>query len=187
MTATNLKTKLTFEEYLNYDDGTDNRYEFVDGELLLMNPPIGRHAIILSFLQNIFTNEINRLDLPWIALQVVGVRTSLNRARIPDLCVATREQIEPYLDKSAVIESPSLLSIEVVSASSSVNDYRFKRSEYAATGIPEYWIIDPADQKVTVLQLVEGLYEEKVYRGQEQIVSVTFPELVVTVEQLWKV
>lgn len=187
MTTTNVKQKLTFEEYLNYNDGTDNRYEFVDGELLLMNPPIGSHALILFFLHNTLLTKINRLSLPWVILQVVGIRTSFNRARIPDLCVATREQMKQYLDKSAVLESPSLLSIEIVSNSSSVIDYRFKRSEYAAAGIPEYWIIDPGEKKVTVLKLVEGFYEEQIYGDKAQIISPTFPELVLTVEQLWNV
>ena len=49
------------------------------------------------------------------------------------------------------------------------------------------WIVDSAERKVTILQLVEGFYEEKVYTDKEQIVSPTFPELVITVEQLWNV
>ena len=187
MNVTNLKKKLTFEEYLNYDDGTDNRYEFVDGELILMNPPIGLHALILFFLHNALLAEINRLQLSWVILQMVGVRTAFNRSRIPDLCVVHREQIQQYLDKSAVLESPPLLSIEIVSDSSSIIDYRYKRSEYAVAGIPEYWIIDPGSKKVTVLQLVEGFYEEKVYTNNDLIVSPTFSELSITVEQLWNV
>ncbi|ELS02933.1 hypothetical protein Xen7305DRAFT_00026510 [Xenococcus sp. PCC 7305] len=187
MTITNLTKKLTFAEYLNYDNGTDNSYEFVDGELILMNPPIGLHALILFLLHNKLLAEINRLQLPWVILQMVGVRTAFNRARIPDLCIVNREQIQQYLDKSAVLESPPLLSIEIVSESSTIIDYRYKRSEYAAAGIPEYWIIDPESHKVTVLQLIEGFYEEKVYRNKDLIVSPTFPELSLTVEELWNV
>ena len=187
MTVTNLKKKLTFEEYLNYDDGTDNRYEFVDGELILMNPPIGLHALILFFLHNTLLAEINRLQLSWVIVQMVGIRTAFNRSRIPDLCVINREQIQQYLDKSAVLESPPLLSVEIVSDSSSIIDYRYKRSEYAVAGIPEYWIIDPGSKKVTVLQLVEGFYEEEVYTNDDLIVSPTFSELSIAVEKLWNV
>ncbi|VEP18159.1 conserved hypothetical protein [Hyella patelloides LEGE 07179] len=185
MTATNVKQKLTFEEYLNYDDGTDNRYEFVDGELLLMNPPMGRHALIIRLISKVFEAEIERLTLNWLALSDIGVRTTFNRSRIPDLSVVTREQIEPYIDVSAVLETPPVLVVEVVSPESVNRDYRYKRSEYAAAEIPEYWIIDPEEKKVTVLELVEGFYEEQVYNNNEQIVSPTFPELALTVEQLW--
>lgn len=50
--------KLTFEEYLAHDDG-DNRYEFVNGELILMAPPTGRHADIIDFLIDTFKAQIN--------------------------------------------------------------------------------------------------------------------------------
>jgi Uma2 family endonuclease len=77
-----------------------------------------------------------------------------------------------------------VLAIEVVSPDSIKRDYRFKRAEYASFGIPEYWIVDPAAQKVTLLLLVEGLYEETVYQGDDPIKSQTFPELMLTVNQI---
>ncbi|MGB3512788.1 MAG: Uma2 family endonuclease [Microcoleaceae cyanobacterium] len=181
---TTTKQKLTFEEYLNYDDGTDNRYELEDGELILMNPATGRHALIIRFLTNAFEAEISLLNLPWLTLGGVGVRTSINRSRIPDISVITREEIMKYLDVSAVIESAALLAVEIVSPESKTRDYRFKRSEYSVVGIPEYWIVDSAEQKVMILNLVEGLYEETEYTREEQIISQTFPGLRLTVEQI---
>jgi len=187
MTTTSTKPKLTFEEYLTYDDGTDNRYELEDGELILMNPPTGLHALVIRFINNNFEAEIGRLNLPWVGLQTVGVRTAMKRSRIPDLCVTTRDQILEKLDVSAVIETAALLAVEIVSPESRTRDYRFKRSEYASIGIPEYWIVDPVEQKLTVLLLVEGLYEETEYKGDAQIISQTFPELILTVNQVLQV
>jgi len=63
MIQTTTKTKLTFEEYLTYNDGTDNRYEWEEGELILMNPPTFDHGLIIHFLTNAFEAEINRLNL----------------------------------------------------------------------------------------------------------------------------
>lgn len=183
MTQTTTKTKLTFEEYFQYDDGTDNRYELEDGELILMNPPTFDHALIIRFLANNFEAEITRLNLPWLTLQGIGIRTSINRSRIPDISVISREQIIQR-DVSAILESASLLAVEIVSPESRSRDYRFKRSEYSVVGIPEYWIVDPTEQKVTVLTLVEGLYEQVEFTGSERIVSQMFPELALTVEQV---
>ncbi|MGB3510607.1 MAG: Uma2 family endonuclease [Microcoleaceae cyanobacterium] len=180
---TTTKQKLTFEEYLNYDDGTDNRYELEDGELILMNPPTFDHALIMRLLINSFEAEISRLNLPWLTLGGVGVRTSINRSRIPDISVITREQIIRR-NVSAVIESAPLLAVEIVSQESKTRDYRFKRSEYSVVGIPEYWIVDSAEQKVMILNLVEGLYEQTKYKEDEQFISQKFPELVLTVEQI---
>ena len=56
-------------------------------------------------------------------------------------------------------------------------DYRYKRSEYAARGIPEYWIVDAQKARITLLTLVDGLYEETVFQGPDTIKSATFPML----------
>ncbi|MEB3269083.1 MAG: Uma2 family endonuclease [Leptolyngbya sp.] len=56
-------------------------------------------------------------------------------------------------------------------------DYRYKRSQYQARGIAEYWIVDPITQRVTVLPLVEGLYEEAVFEGDIAIDSPLLEEL----------
>lgn len=88
------------------------------------------------------------------------------------------------MERSAVTEIPPLLAVEVVSPESVNRDYRFKRSEYAALEIPEYWIVDPMKSKVTVLLWEEGLYEETVFTGNQNIVFRTFPELLLTVEQV---
>lgn len=183
MTATQIQ-KLSFAEYLTYDDGTDNRYELEDGELLLMNPPTGHHALMIRFLSNAFESEIKRLQLPWVCLQTVGIRTSLTRSRIPDLCIMTREQITQYLDRSAILETPPILAVEIVSPESRVRDYRYKRSEYSVVGIGEYWIVDPDEKKVIILLLEEGLYEVTEYRGGDKIISSTFVELLLSVEQV---
>lgn len=177
-------TKLTFEQYLAYDDGTDDRYELEDGALILMTPPTGRHALIIRFLTNAFEAEIRRLEVPWASLQMVGVRTAPRRSRLPDLCVVPIGVIRECLDTSAIIESDALLTVEIVSPESVKRDYRFKRAEYASFGIPEYWIVDPTMEKVTVLRLVEGLYEEVNYQGTEQVRSETFSNLTLTVEQI---
>jgi Uma2 family endonuclease len=184
--TTLIATKLTFADYLAYDDGTDNQYELEDGVLILMNPPIGLHALIVRFLSNTFEAEIRRLGHPWAALQMVGVRTAPRRSRLPDLCIVPMEVVREYLDRSAVIESDAVLAIELVSPESIKRDYRFKRAEYAAFGIPEYWIVDPMEQKVTLLTLLEGLYEEVVYRDHDLIVSQIFSELKLTVNQILK-
>lgn len=181
------KRSFTFEEYLAYNDSTDNRYELFDGELRLMNPPTGRHALIIFNLSEILMTEIRRLNLPWVALQMFGVRTALRRSRLPDLCVTTLEQASELLDVSAILESGTLLAIEVVSHDSIKTDYRYKRTEYAAAEVQEYWIIDPLEQKITVLQLVEGLYEEIEFQGNSPIKSELFPELALTVDRFFQI
>jgi len=175
----------TFEEYLAYDDGTDNKnkYELVNGELIPMPPASGLHALIMVFLYDIFNSEIKRLNLDWKVMPGnVGVRTTENKSRIPDVVIITSSQRKLIRAlSSAVLESPPLLAVEIVSGNIE-DDYRYKRSEYAAREIPEYWIVDASKSKVSVLLLVNGFYEVKEFIGERVIESHIFPELTVTEE-----
>lgn len=184
MVKTPTQKLLTFEEYLDYNDGTDTRYELVNGELVPMNPPTGLHARVARFLFRQFDREIQRLNLDWVASWDFGVRTGDRKSRLPDLVVMTAEQEAALLHVSAVLQSPPLMAIEVVSEDEPARDYRYKRSEYAAREIPEYWIVDPQKQQIVILILVEGLYEEQTFTGSQPLLSQTFPELQLTAAQI---
>ena len=117
---------------------------------------------------------------------MTGQRT---RVRLPDLMILTEELFTAIDGRRATITQnmpPPALVVEVVFPGK-VNedrDYRYKRSEYAARGIPEYWIVDPGQAKVTVLMWVDGLYKEAVFQGSNSIVSTTFPDLKLTAAQV---
>jgi Uma2 family endonuclease len=181
-------TKLmTLEEYLNYDDGTDTRYELVNGELVAM-PPEGNtnQSIEISLL--IYFSRLGvspRLLRNQVAIAVAGGRATV---RLPDLTILS-ESLELELQETnqgtvLLDMAPPILVVEVVSPKQDKRDYRYKRSEYAVRQISEYWIVDPILNKVTILELVEGLYEEKVYTEDEQIISPQFPEFNLTATQI---
>ena len=58
MTTQVAEEVLSFEEYLNFSDGTDNRYELVLGKLEIMNPPTVRHFLIAKFFERTFDREL---------------------------------------------------------------------------------------------------------------------------------
>ena len=175
---------LTFEEYLVFEDGTDNRYELIHGELVMVPLPTGLHSDIIEFLQDTFKEEIKQGELPWLAKRDVGVRTGINTSRDPDLCVMTISQWAELRNISAVLQTAPLVAVEVVSPSSQTIHYQYKQSEYAALGIPEYWIVDPISLKVSVLIWNEGLYEQKEYTDNTKIISPLFPDLELTTNQV---
>ncbi len=176
----------SFEEYLTYQDHTDLKYELVNGELVIMPPASGIHALILRFLFKLWESEIDRLGLKWLVMPAnIGIRTARNKARIPDLVILTETQKEELKNlNSAVLESAPLLAVEIVSPGNPEDDYRYKRSEYAVREIPEYWIIDPSAKKISVLILVNGFYEVTEFTENMSIISPLFPELTLTVEQI---
>lgn len=178
--------KLTFEEYLTYDDDTDTRYELVEGCLVAMTPAIWQHYFITHFIFEILLEEIRRLNLPWMIFLEPGQRTGISTSRIPDLAVIPKQQLVNLKSLPAIAESPVLLAIEVVSPSSVEDDYIIKRDEYQATGIPEYWVVDAIsdDPRITIHTPKGEVYNLQVFCNQEQLVSVTFPELKVTAEAI---
>lgn len=191
MTQTSLK--LTFEEYLTYDDGTDNRYELVDGELIMVPLPTGEHSDAIDLLSDIFKAEISKQQQPWIVKRDVGVYVGINpnngkdRSRTPDLCIMTTAQwtvVKAEKTKAAVLRTAPLLVVEIVSPSSKKTDYQAKEQEYQAVGIAEYWIVDLRQAKVSVLLLVDGRYQSTEFTATKQIVSQTFPNLNLTAQQV---
>ena len=187
--TTTTQPKLTFEQYLTYYDGTDDYYELVRGQLKLMNPPTLLHIKIAKFLERQFDSEIQRLGYPWEAFREVGQQTQGDSSRLPDVLVLPLELAQKIMNQSAVLQVPSLLVVEVVSPSSSADDYKEKLEEYQALGIPEYWIVNPEskrDKRVTVQQLKDKVYQKQEFKGTQQIISATFPELNLTADQVLK-
>jgi Uma2 family endonuclease len=186
--AMTIATKpITLEEYLNYDDGTDTRYELVDGKLIAMPPESDCNSRIASFLFAYFL----QIGTPYYCLRIgtqIAVSGYRATARQPDLIILSEEAVTALEGASQAIITyempPPSLVVEVVSPKQENRDYRYKRTEYAGRHIPEYWIVDPIAHKVTVLQWVEGLYEEQVYQSDQAIQSPLFPSLDLTATQV---
>jgi Uma2 family endonuclease len=185
--------RLTFEAYLAYNDGTDTRYELVDGELCPMSLGTGKHTAIIRFLSQHLERQPEALQQKWVAIPaMVGVRsprgTRWDTVRIPDITLLPNAQLQALESRECVIdlhETPPLLVVEVVSESTKNVDYRAKWVEYAALNIPEYWIVDYLNQMVTVCMLDEGRYQDTVFRAHTLIASPTFPSLDLSPAQVW--
>ena len=180
--------KLTLEEYLTLQNNADIRYELVDGQLIEMPPETDRNNLIALYLLSEFLKLVPLHLIRHKDTEIV-VTGSRIRVRLPDLMILTEELFTAIGGQRATITpdmpSPNLV-VEVVSPGK-VNedrDYRYKRSEYAARGISEYWIVDPGQAKVTVLTLVDGLYEEAIFEGDDIVQSSIVPDFKLTASQI---
>jgi Uma2 family endonuclease len=188
MTTTATTNRMLLKEYLTYDDGTDTRYELVDGELVPMSLGTGEHGDISEFLNDEFKAEIRRLGLDWVSKDMkIGIQsprgTRWETARVPDVVVLPLAQWSSLKKRESFIplnEPPPILVVEVVSPSTVTVDYRAKHSEYSVLDISEYWIIDPIDLRVTICVLKDGAYSDEVFTGDLTIISPTFSELRLT-------
>jgi Uma2 family endonuclease len=179
---------MTIEDYLNYDDGTDTRYELVNGELIEMPTESFGNINIAKFLMFEFAKYIPLMLIVYnTEIQVLGRKAT---SRIPDLLILSEESAAALFASSRNFLSlymPSpILVVEVVSTGQENRDrdYRHKRTEYAARGINEYWIIDPELRQITVCLWVNGQYEDTVYTGAIQIVSTVVNGFALTADEI---
>jgi Uma2 family endonuclease len=186
---------ITLEQYLTYDDGTGNRYELVQGELVAMTPPTWLHLAIAKYLERVFDREIQRLELPWEAFREPGQQTDMSSARLPDVAIVPMDAIS-VLEQSAILTIASILVVEIVSDSTAIQDYRNKVLEYQTKGIREYWVVDPDPYgaakyigspklpTVSIYSLVDNQYQVQRFQGASIVLSPTFPDLQLTAQQI---
>lgn len=180
-----------FEEYLAYDDGTDTRYELVDGELVEMLPESPENLAIARRLLLELIKVVPAEMVIWgTEIEVSGKRA---KTRYPDLIVHSEESLTALQGASRstithAMPSPALV-VEVVSPGSTnrTRDYRYKRTEYAAREIMEYWIIDPEQKQITVCRWVDGAYEDQVFQGNERITSEVISQMELTPKEVFSV
>jgi Uma2 family endonuclease len=182
--------QMSLEEYLTYDDGTDTRYELVDGVLVEMGAENPVNNLIASFLFSVFLG----MGIPYYRLVIghqVGVSAAKATARQPDFIVHTEASLAATLADKILLfrQANPALVVEVVSNSdadpkSHDRDYQEKRAEYEMRGIPEYWIVDPVKAVVLVLTLQEGQYCEQRFTSTQPLQSKAFPSIALTAAQV---
>lgn len=193
------QTLLSFDQFLMQYDG-DKRYELIDGEVFDLEPT-GPHEQVAGFITKKTCVQIDSADLPWIVLQRPLFRpphTEMTAFR-PDVAVIDEVALidEPlWSEQSILTRSQSIKFIAEVVSSNWQNDYSRKLEDYETLGIPEYWIADhaglggtrhigsPKQPTLTICTLVNGRYQIRQLRGDEAIVSLTFPELNLTAAQV---
>jgi Uma2 family endonuclease len=181
----------SFEEYLTAEvsDLPEGRYEYWDGELVpVMAESLGNGTIATFILLTLVA-----LGIPFelirhnCEVEVMGRPQS----RIPDLTILDEIHLT-LLKKRATITRkmpPPKLVVEVVSPGTETSenyrrDYEAKRLQYAAIGIAEYWLIDPDRSWVMVGTLMDDRYQFTTFRGDEILISPSFPSLNLTASQV---
>lgn len=182
--ATTAPHPISFDEYLQqYPE--DGRYELVDGRLVKMLPT-RQHEDVADFLKFTLNDEVSRCKLNYKVsdriMIVTGSQEGKEQGRHPDVSVVD-------------LDSPIQLAVEVVSTNWE-DDYVDKLGEYERLGIQEYWIVDylaigsrdyigsPKEPTVSIHQLVEGKYQVARFQGSDRLISPTFPDLALTMEQI---
>jgi Uma2 family endonuclease len=190
---------ISFTEFVDWKPEGRN-YELHDGVIVEMQPR-RKHEEIIGFLATEFALEFRRLNLPYLIPKQALVKV-LDRETCysPDVLILNRNNLinESLWDKSSTVQtSISIpLIVEVVS-SNWRDDYLTKVRDYEEIGIAEYWMVDylglggrryigdPKQPTISIYYLVEREYQVTQFKQNDVIISPTFSEIQLTVEQVF--
>ncbi|CAN5253559.1 hypothetical protein BH23GEM4_BH23GEM4_07660 [soil metagenome] len=144
----------TDEQYLWLTDETNRLIEFTDGYLEVMPMPTDLHQTVLLFLYESFVSFL-RPRGGKVLVAPLRLRLRTGKYREPDLLLL-RKADDPR--RTNRFWRGADVVVEVVSPEKPERDWVIKRADYAEAGIPEYWIVDPQKETITVLRLQGSAY-----------------------------
>jgi Uma2 family endonuclease len=148
-------------DYLWLTGHTNRLVEYADGSVEVLPMPTEMHQAISRYLFLAFLALMQRIHGE-VFYAPLRLRVRPHKFREPDLLLL-RSADDPRRGNDYWLGAD--LVVEIVSPDDPERDYVTKRADYAAAGIPEYWIVDPQRETITVLQLRHGselLYNSRV-------------------------
>ena len=154
--------------YLWLTDRSRRLIEFTDGYIEELPAPTSTHQAILAFLYELFRDYV-RPRGGIVLISALRMRIREGKFREPDILLLRHRSDPRYQDRYWMGAD---LVAEVVSPDHPQRDLVEKRTDYAEGGIPEYWIVDPRDDTITVLTLKGDAYvEHGVFRRGDNVIS----------------
>ena len=176
--------KITLDEYLALEGLRDGVWELVDGVPTKMTAPNLEHQHLIGLLY--WTMRAYLMGIvppPGVALLGVGVALSQFRVPVPDLVYIRAERM-PILTNRIVNGIPDIV-VQALSQDRA-KDLTRNRQWYAEAGIPEYWILDPVHDTLTILELTDGRYTERaVLTASDTLTTPTLPGFTLPLTKLF--
>ncbi len=161
--------KLTYQDYLNAPG--DERYELLDGELILVASPNENHQTASIALSSRMYSFAKENDLGRVFHAPYDVLFSDSNVAQPDIMFISKER--DHIRTPANVQGAPDFIVEILSPSSARHDWGYKRDLYAKHEVKEYWIIDPANRLVYVMLLKNGILDLQATHGEGDTVTST--------------
>jgi Uma2 family endonuclease len=173
----------TYADYARFpDDG--NRYEVIDGEVLVTPAPSPHHQHVLLTLSMALRKYVEGYGLG-VVLPDVDVLFVTGQFLRPDLVFVPESAREGITNRG--VELPPGLIVEVLSPTSARIDRVKKPRRYGDFGVPEYWVADPKARVVWVWRVAQGAREpERVASTLEWRPSPDVPPLELEMSEIFR-
>ena len=177
-TANDNATILTYEDYRNTPD--DQRYELLDGALVVLPTPNIAHQRVLGDLSFALHDFVREKRVGEVFLRVAVVFADTNVVE-PDITFVSASRMD-IVESDNIRGAPDLV-VEIISPSNPERDVVRKRDIYARNGVGEYWIVDPEARSIRVMTLEGSTYSIiGEYEAGDQLTSAALKGLGLGVE-----
>lgn len=173
--------RCSYRKFLEISDKSNERYEYIDGQVYLMDVADTVHQYVLgkiyfTFLFQLKGNDCNIMVMPTNFILKRSV-TNINFVQ-PDLLIFC-DQI------GSNNENIPILILEVLSENTREKDSVEKKNLYMSSGIKEYWVIDPIQKEITIHVSVKNGIESRIYTISDDAISRAFDGLIVRVNNVF--
>ena len=179
--------KASYEEFLQLTESSDERYEYIEGDIYLLASPKTIHQKVLGEIYHIFYNWFqDKKCQPMLAPFDITLKRSQENINIvqPDLTVIC-DLDENLNEKDYYMGVPTLV-VEIISESTRSKDFIRKLDLYMSTGVKEYWIINPLNRELSIYLFEESnISKNATYKNTETAVSYIFAGLEVSLAQIF--
>ena len=170
------------EDYLWLTDSTNRLIEFTNGRIEVLPMPTDYHQAISAYLYMALLTFITPIGGK-IFYAPLRVRVKARKFREPDLLLLLSaddpRRHNRFWDGADLV-------VEIVSPDKPERDLVQKPRDYAQARIPEYWIVNPQTETITVLKLERTKYiEHGVFARGAQATSALLPDFAVSVDEVF--
>jgi prevent-host-death family protein len=180
--------RASYEEYLKIAAGSEKRYEYIDGEILLLASPLYPHQkaikeIFGEFISWFRGKECEPLTAPFDVTLFKGEKErSINVVQPDILVICDREKI----DENGKYQGIPALVVEVLSESTRSRDLIKKLDLYMQSGVKEYWVTNISSRELYIYVFNKYNIENMMaYKGGERAESTVFQGLGIELRQVF--
>lgn len=177
--------EVSYEEFLELTEGNEKRYEYVDGKVYLLSSPTYNHQKIAGEIYTILSLWFRdkKCNLFFSPLDVrLFKKDNINVVQPDILVICDPENVK---EDGKYHGTPTLL-IEILSSSNRGHDVIKKLDLYRASGVKEYWIVNPFEHEIAVYLFEEkSIKKMKTYKNKETLESVVFEGLKISLGQVF--
>ncbi len=142
--------------------------QLIDGELMSSPAPTPTHQWIIMQLGGQLNGFVLNHKLGFVYSSPIDVYFLEDEAYQPDIIFISHERLKQQPEKITI--APDLI-VEVLSPSNAYHDLVHKKNVYEASGVKEYWIVDPREKTVEVFENRSGLFVLRVKANKTGTVS----------------